>query len=244
MSLDQLRRTWDGFAESDPWRAILGRPGEGEELPVEEFFLSGVYEIEEVMRYAAALGFPGRRQRALDFGCGAGRLTQALAQHFDQVTGVDVSPAMLDLAREHNRHGERCQYVLNDAGDLAQFEAASVDLIYSNITLQHLRPALIEAYLAEFLRVLAPQGLLLFQLPSHRRSPWLARALPGNLYQDASRFVWSLLKPGRPLIEMHAIGRRRVIRLLEQHGGRLLADELRDAAGPDWESYRYAVTTA
>ncbi len=242
MNVDELRRTWDGFAETDPWRAILGRPGEGKPITAEEFFATGVCEIQEVMRYAQALDLPARRRTALDFGCGAGRVTQALADHFEIVTGIDVSPAMLALAVRHNRHGERCRYVLNENRTLDQLEPGSIDLVYSNITLQHLRPRLIRAYLRGLLRVLAPKGLLLFHLPSHRRRPWLARVLPGNLYQEAGRLLLPLLRPGRPLIEMHAIRRPEVIRLLEVQGGRVLAHQQRDSAGSAWVSYRYAVT--
>ena len=45
MSLGELRKTWDTMAVSDPWRAILGRPGEGKQWDAEEFFQSGEYEV-------------------------------------------------------------------------------------------------------------------------------------------------------------------------------------------------------
>jgi ubiquinone/menaquinone biosynthesis C-methylase UbiE len=242
MNLEELRQTWDEYAETDPWRAILGRPGEGEPLTVEQFFQQGKYEIEEVMQLAKALDLPARKRTALDFGCGAGRLTQALADHFDEVCGVDISPNMLALAESHNRHQPRCRYLLNQSVDLSAFDDGSQDLIYSAITLQHLRPQLAESYLKEFLRVLAPGGLLLFHLPSHRRSPMLARLLPGNLYQDIGRRVWPLVNPGQTQIEMHCIRRRKVIRMIKQNGGRVLEHQHRDSAGSDWVSYRYAVT--
>jgi 2-polyprenyl-3-methyl-5-hydroxy-6-metoxy-1,4-benzoquinol methylase len=51
--------------------------------------------------------------RALDFGCGVGRLTQALATHYDKVDGVDISWEMINLARRHNQHGDRVKYFAN-----------------------------------------------------------------------------------------------------------------------------------
>lgn len=242
MSLRELRENWDQVAASDPWRAILGRPGEGKQWDAREFFDSGLWEIDDVMRYAESLKLPARRHAALDFGCGAGRLTLGLARHFDSVTGVDVAPAMLALAREHNDQPDRCRYVLNDAPDLTQFSGGEFDLIYSNITLQHLRPRLVRTYLAEFVRVLAPEGLLLFHLPCRRLRPPLARLLPGNLYSYLSRLIWPLAHPGQPVIEMYGLPEETVVSHIERCGGRVLAREPQDSAGSDWESRRYAVT--
>ena len=242
MSLGELRKTWDALAVSDPWRAILGRPGEGKQWDAEEFFLSGEYEVNGVMQYAGTLGLPGERRTALDFGCGAGRLTQALAEHFESATGVDVSPAMLELARQHNRKGERCRYVLNESGDLAQFVDGSFDFIYSNITLQHLRPKWIRAYLGEFVRVLAPGGLLVFHLPSHRVRPAMARLMPGNSFSLLARLLSPVVKPGKPVIEMYGMSRDDVDALLGRRAARLLDTQEGDSSGSDWLSYRYAVT--
>jgi SAM-dependent methyltransferase len=128
--------------------------------------------------WAAAWGKPVARRSALDFGCGIGRLTHALAEHFDQVYGVDISPGMIELARLHNRKGARVEYVCNPDTRLGEFANGSIDMIYSWITLQHVRPRFARRYMSEFLRVLAPGGLLLFQYPS--KPPLLAVA-PGSL---------------------------------------------------------------
>jgi SAM-dependent methyltransferase len=239
---ERARRTWDELARTDPWRAILGRPGQGPPWDPEAFFALGDAEIGAALEYAARLGLPRRRARALDFGCGAGRLTQALAAHFDEVTGVDVSPEMIELARRHNRRGDRCRFTVNDRPDLGGFPDASFDLVYSNITLQHLRPAEALAYLAEFLRVLTPGGLALVSLPSNRIRPAVARLLPGRLNSWLSRWAWRLLHPGRPVIEMHGIPSKRVIRFLESRGGRVIEASPVDSAGAAWLTVRYAVT--
>ncbi len=241
MKLARLRKTWDALSAADPWRAILGRPGEGEPIEAEELFDSGVWEIREAMERAGELGLPALRRAALDFGCGAGRLTQALAEYFDAVTGVDVSPAMLELARRHNRHGERCRYALVGAADLRQFPDAAFDFIYSNITLQHVPPRLTRSYLAEFLRLLAPDGLLMFHLPSHRRRPAIAGRFPGNLYPWLARLAWAAAHPGRPVVPMYGVRRERVTAWIERSGGRVLAVEPRESAGPEWVNFRYSV---
>ena len=95
-----------------------------------------------------------------------GRLTQALAEHFEEVHGVDISSAMIQQARGHNRHGERCRYVVNEVDDLRIFPGDYFDFIYSNITLQHMPARYSQRYIgslvADFHRTLARGGVFLY----------------------------------------------------------------------------------
>jgi SAM-dependent methyltransferase len=97
---------------------------------------------------------PRLQGSALDFGCGVGRLSQALAQHCDRVTGIDISEHMLLLASQHNRHGDRMRYLLNIADDLSLLGDERFDFIYSSITLQHMPPEIQLRYIAELARFL------------------------------------------------------------------------------------------
>jgi SAM-dependent methyltransferase len=109
MDLAALQRHWDTFGKQDPFWAILTDPERrGNRWSPEEFFETGRVEIAELMANAERLAVPRRWQRALDFGCGAGRLTQALGDRFASVVGVDVAPSMIALARAHNRQPHRC----------------------------------------------------------------------------------------------------------------------------------------
>jgi SAM-dependent methyltransferase len=165
--LRELEQRWDDGARHDAMYVILSEPEKkGQRWDEEAFFERGRIEIACVVEYAATLGVPRRRGRALDFGCGIGRLSQGLAPYFDRVDGVDVSSSMVAQAEAHNRHGARCQYHHNPAPDLGLFGDDEFDLVYSNIVLQHIAPDLARSYVADFVRVLAPGGLLLFQLPS------------------------------------------------------------------------------
>jgi SAM-dependent methyltransferase len=169
LRLGALKRHWERLGRRDPFWAVLTDPDKrrgGWDL--EQFFRSGAEELTSVLRRAETLGVAVSRHRALDFGCGVGRVMQAMAQHFEQCDGVDISAAMLRVAREHNRHPERCTYHVNVAPDLALFEDASFSFVFSTLVLQHMDPTYSTAYIRELLRVLAPGGLLVFQLPSHR----------------------------------------------------------------------------
>jgi SAM-dependent methyltransferase len=167
--LASLRRHWERLSQRDPfWAALTDFGSPRDHHDIDEFFRTGRAEIAAVLHRAEQQGIAVERSRALDFGCGVGRLTQAMAAEFRQCDGVDISASMIRLARRHNRFADRCTYHHNVAADLALFPDNHFDFVYSTLVLQHIEPRYIMGYLREMLRVLAPDGLLVFQLPSHR----------------------------------------------------------------------------
>lgn len=166
-ALARLRREWDELAEADALWAVLTDPGrKGGRWTVEEFLAAGESEIAAALARAGGLGRPARHGRALDFGCGAGRLTRALALRFEEAVGVDVSEAMVRRARELHADLPNARFVVNAAADLALFAEGSFDLVYSSIVLQHLPASRLAASFArELLRVTAPDGAAIFQAP-------------------------------------------------------------------------------
>ena len=140
-SWEQLGRHWHAFGERDPLWAVLTLPGtRAGRWDVEEFFRTGVVEITTLMAALEGLGRPRSRRAALDFGCGVGRVTQALGDVFERVDGVDIAESMLERAREMNRHGSRCRYLHNTSPDLGGLPDGSYDFIYSVYVLQHMDP--------------------------------------------------------------------------------------------------------
>jgi SAM-dependent methyltransferase len=169
--LRELRTNWEAFGREDPLWAILALPGKRfGRWEMKEFFDTGVAEVRELMRRLEGIGYPKGRERALDFGCGVGRLTQALAGHFTEVVGVDIAESMLRRARALNRFGVRCSYVHNDRRDLAVLGGREFDLIYTAYVLQHMEPSYAGGYVAEFVRLLRSGGVAVFQMPAARRS--------------------------------------------------------------------------
>lgn len=167
MSLDDVRKNWDTLGAEDPlWAVLTDDRYRGGRWDENTFFATGAEEIAGVVRDLDRLGKPERRGRCLDFGCGVGRVTQALAAHFESCDGVDIAPSMIAAARRLDRSGGRCSFHVNDAPDLALFPAQTFDFVYSNIVLQHMPAEAAKAYVSEFLRVLAPGGLAMFEIPS------------------------------------------------------------------------------
>lgn len=167
MEFADLQRNWDAFGRLDPFWAILTDPDRrGNRWDPAEFFATGRQEMAAVFEHAARLGVPAARRRGLDFGCGAGRLTQALALYVDEVDGLDIAASMIDLAEQHNAHGACCRYAVNDRPDLSRFLEKTFDVVYTGRVLQHMEPRYAESYVRELVRVLAPGGYLSFDLPS------------------------------------------------------------------------------
>ena len=166
MNLMGLQETWDELATKDAmWAVLTGPLATARDWDEHAFFATGVAEIDSVLDRVRLAGVIPRFHRALDFGCGPGRLTQALAAQFESADGVDISSAMIDRARAFNRLGDRCRYHLNETDRLAAFADATFDFVYSVITLQHMEPQYSRRYIQEFFRVLRPGGVVVFQLP-------------------------------------------------------------------------------
>jgi SAM-dependent methyltransferase len=162
-----LRRSWEEFAATDPLFAIVTAPGkDGNRWDPDEFFAHGRREVQEVLADLAAHGLDPPRARALDFGCGVGRLTRFFADHFETVVGVDVSGRMVELARGYAPPIGGPIYVHNPRQDLALFGDGSFDFVFSTLALQHMRPDYALAYVAEFIRLLSPPGVAMFSLPN------------------------------------------------------------------------------
>jgi 2-polyprenyl-3-methyl-5-hydroxy-6-metoxy-1,4-benzoquinol methylase len=133
VDLDQLQQNWDRFGQIDPLWAILSSPDKiNSNWNRAEFFQTGVDEINRVMQYVDSLGISVSMKRAVDFGCGVGRLTQALCRYFDECRGIDIAPSMIDLARKYNQFGDRCVYHFNQTDALPDFETSGWDFVLSD----------------------------------------------------------------------------------------------------------------
>lgn len=228
MELNELQRNWEEFGRRDPMWAILTehdkRGGKWDEA---EFFANGRALVDAILEQLAAFDLPRQRLAALDFGCGLGRLTQAMAPHFEHATGVDIAASMITGACERNRHGARCSYLHNARDDLQVIDSASIDFVLSLLVLQHMRTEFAQGYIREFLRVLRPGGVAVFQVPYAARDGYEPGAVEhGN----------------EPRMEMHATPRAVVEELVAAAGCRIVARREDDGVAENWPSCVYVVT--
>jgi ubiquinone/menaquinone biosynthesis C-methylase UbiE len=169
MSLMKNKQDWEELGELDPVGAIRGVSiVKGRFSDWDAFFRCGEQEIGEVLKIAGELGWQRKAGEALDFGCGLGKLTRALGKRFRMVYGLDISEAMIVKAQALSNDSVNCKFVVNPRPDLRLFPDGHFEFIYTRIVLQHVPDrSLIKAYICEFLRVLEPGGLLVFQLPGY-----------------------------------------------------------------------------
>jgi SAM-dependent methyltransferase len=144
-----MRATWDALAAAET-EVYVGDPASAQ---------------RELADLFARLGADPHGGTCVEVGCGPGRMTGALAERFDRVIAVDVSPAMVERARAAVQAGNVDFRVVS--GDrLDGIDDESADAVVCYLVLQHLPSrAVVLGYLREFGRVLKPAGEALVQLP-------------------------------------------------------------------------------
>ena len=206
---------------------VLSLPGKQGRWDEDEFYQYGRAEVDTLFSQLAQAGVKPESQRALDFGCGVGRLTFPLAERFAEVDGVDISPSMVEFARSHNQLGDRCRFHLYDGESLEGFDTDTFDLVVCLMTLQHVPPFTTERYLAEMVRITRPNGIIAVQIPDSR-SPQSAK----RQFKERTVKAFHQLK-GNPQMEMHA---RRVAEVAEifQKAGAAVVAAISDARCGNW----------
>jgi len=185
MDFKKSAGNWEGLAKADPLWSICTDPSKkGNKWEPDEFFSTGYDEMEVLFDYLFLKQFlPFDRDKALDFGCGAGRLSRALTNYFSDVVGVDVSESMIKKASELNIGiSDKLSFIHNPSPDLKLFKSEQFSFIFSSIVLQHIPPANSEIYISEFLRLLKPGGILIFQIP-------VSKTISPSLIQKIKTFI-------------------------------------------------------
>jgi SAM-dependent methyltransferase len=241
-ALDRLRRVWETLGRDDPLWAVLSQADKrGGRWDPDEFLATGRIEIDAQLAALVPAGYPRGRELALDFGCGAGRLTRALAAHFGRVIGIDVSASMVAAATRLNADVEGIEFRVNASPRLEGVADASVDFVFSHITLQHIPAELAAGYVGEFFRVLAPGGAAVFQFTTGPD-----RSLRGHFFDRVSNrwlnFLRRVAWRRGTVFEMHGVRESELAWSLQRFPHlRVLWASDDGAAGPGWHGRRWCV---
>lgn len=210
--------------------SILTRPSGFPRWQSQEFSETGRAEIDVLLADLGSLAPTLSRRRALDFGCGLGRLTSALAGYFDEVVGIDIAETMVADARRLHANLKNCRFHLNLRSDLAQFPDNHFDFVLAWIVLQHMPPALMERYIADCIRLLAPGGVLVFQVPAEAENPEkdfcdapvvggrFKQIVPRLLIRLSRRLRYQIYRRFVPHMEMYGMSRQMVVDLVLRRG--------------------------
>jgi SAM-dependent methyltransferase len=163
--IEQMRRDWDERARENA-RYYVNT--EREDWTDEQFFASGERTVaEEILTDMINIcqGKDPKEMKILEIGCGAGRVTRALAGLFGEVYGVDISGEMIARAKHALAGFPNAHLYQNSGSDLAVLGNVEIDFAFSSIVFQHIPSReVIENYVREVHRLLRSGGLFKFQV--------------------------------------------------------------------------------
>jgi SAM-dependent methyltransferase len=163
--LEKMQREWDERAREN---ARFYVNTERQDWTDAEFFESGERTVsEEILTDMINIcqGKDPKKMRVLEIGCGAGRVTRALARIFGEVYGVDISGEMVRQARAALSDMPHVHILQNSGKDLDVLENLYFDFTFSSIVFQHIPSReVIESYVRAVRRRLRRGRLFKFQL--------------------------------------------------------------------------------
>lgn len=160
---------WEKWGRQDPYFGVITderyRNANLDHDSYESFFQTGEQHVEALCeRFSQSFVGQFNPKTVLDYGCGTGRLSVALAKRFEHVTGVDVAPSMIDEALAtrdsiglDNLEFRVCQGDFKDADD-------QYDLVNTYIVMQHIPRRRGMIVVANLLESVAPGGFIALHL--------------------------------------------------------------------------------
>jgi len=164
-TLDKMRADWDARARENARYYVNTATDSWTD---EAFFASGDRTVaEEILTDMTNIcqGREPKQMKVLEIGCGAGRVTRALANLFGEVHAVDVSGEMIARASSALAALPHARVYQNNGMDLAIVPGENFDFAFSTIVFQHIPSRdVIENYVSEVSRLLRPGALFKFQV--------------------------------------------------------------------------------
>ena len=169
--LERVRHQWTRLGESDPHWSVLSTP----EFRRERMNADRVRELRASGQREARLieGFEARTGQALasgvcvELGCGVGRITRYLADRFEKVIALDISPGNLQLCADYMAEEGITNVETRLISDFNDFrEVPEYDVLFSVIVLQHNPPPVQRFILQSLFSKMRSGGGAVFQIPT------------------------------------------------------------------------------
>lgn len=179
ISDQSIKSFWNRAAEENPYWYVSSYGSYDARRNLDEFWASGQAIWADIKR---ATGYvPSRSDTVIEIGCGVGRLTRAISPEVGQVTALDISVKMLDIARQAEIHN--ADFRVADGFALTGIPDRSANLSLAYCVFQHLPShAALKSYLVEMRRVTKPGGMIAFTLTPRDWKIWLMPALRFRAY--------------------------------------------------------------
>ncbi len=158
------------------------------------------YQVKVILPNVLRLLNPQKGKKILDLACGQGFFSHALAAQGATITGVDISPELIEIARKHAGHNE--DFYISGADNLSKFKDKSFDSAVCVLALQNIEK--MPQTLKEVGRILKEKGkfVLVLNHPSFRipgKSAWGFDEKANVQYRRIDDYI----SESRTAIDMH-----------------------------------------
>lgn len=224
--MDKIEKKWEYFGETNPYFAVLThdkfKSVNIDAAALNDFFESGAEYVERIWREIEEnfqTEFTPRR--AIDFGCGVGRITLPIAARCETAVGVDISENMLREARRNSEkyNSNNVSFVKGD-NQLSEV-GGEFDFVHSFIVFQHIEPQIGEAIFKKLVGMLADGGIGVVHFTYFDNQSSRAQKIRFRIYRD---FSWTYKlrnlarrKPDDYLIPMYLYDLNRLLLILQEN---------------------------
>ena len=189
----ESKQKWNRLAKENARYFVMTDYGEKIDEPT--FRASGQRDYQMLIEQDKLLRQrlqPFKTKKALEIGCGIGRLTEFLADNFNEVFGIDISEQMIEHGKKRLANKNNVRLAATD-GLTFPFPDSIFDLVFSFIVFQHMPDiATIRSNIEEISRVLKPNSLAKIQLrglPTSKKN-WFYG--PAFARRDAEKLIAGL----------------------------------------------------
>lgn len=153
---DRTKKYWEKTASKDIESVM--------EAICDQYDKETFTEKKESLVFSQRIKF-NKDMRVLDLACGMGRTCKWVSPHVNEYYGVDFILEMVEKAKRYNRDFKNAKFLQNDGKTLNIFENEYFDLVYSELSFQHMLKPVQESYVKDLYRVLKKGGLFYVQIP-------------------------------------------------------------------------------
>lgn len=222
----KTNKAWEIWGRQNPYYGVLTSDkyciDNLNKQILDEFFSSGETYINDVFSIIdEKLRWKPRWGRAVDFGCGTGRLLIPLSKYFEVVTGVDISTSMLSKSKMNCEQKGIANVGLLETKDFLS-QQSPYDFFHSCLVFQHIRKNQGEEIIRASLEKLSSEGIAVIQILYHIDRSWLRSVM--NWLKNRipyghqlSQFIRRKPKVVAPM-EMNAINLNNIVKIFYQNG--------------------------
>jgi 2-polyprenyl-3-methyl-5-hydroxy-6-metoxy-1,4-benzoquinol methylase len=223
--MDKIEKKWEYFAKTNPYFAVSTyekfKSENLDKVALKDFFESGEEYVKRIWRdIENNFQTEFKPRKAIDFGCGVGRITLPIAKRCEMVTGIDISENMLKEARQNSAKFSisNVDFVKGD-NDLTEV-TGKFDFIHSFIVFQHIKPKIGGAIFKKFVKMLSNGGIGVLHFTYFNNQLSLTQKIRFRIYRDLS---WAyklrnfIKKKNELLIPMYLYDLNRLLLVLQEN---------------------------